>query len=62
MAAGIYKDQEARKAYLKAYYEAHKDEIKKRHKNYYQTNKEHLKRASREQYRRKCEEQFRWID
>lgn len=62
MSCGIYKDPEARRAYQQAYYLAHRDEIKARHKNYYQTNKEHLKRASNERYRRKCEDQFRWVD
>ena len=51
---GIYKDPEARRAYQKAYYLAHRAEIRARQKDYYQKNKEELKKASNERYRAKC--------
>ena len=51
---GIYKDPEARRAYQKAYYLAHKAEIRARHKDYYQKHKEALKKASNARYREKC--------
>lgn len=55
---GIYKDPEARRAYQKAYYLAHRAEIRARHKDYYQKNKEELKKASNERYRAKCMERY----
>jgi hypothetical protein len=58
MSSGIYKDAAKRKAYLRAYYKAHREEIKARHKDYYQEHKEVLKKASNERYRRLCEAQY----
>lgn len=58
MSSGIYKDPEARKAYLKAYYQAHKVAMDARSKDYYQRHKETIKRASNEKYRAKCMEQY----
>lgn len=54
MANGIYKNPEARKAYLKAYYQAHKAKMDARSKDYYQQHKERLKTYQNEYYRRKC--------
>jgi hypothetical protein len=58
MANGIYKDPAARKAYLKAYYQAHKATMDARSKDYYQRHKEAIKRANNERYRAKCMELF----
>lgn len=58
MKSGIYKDPEKRKAYLKAYYQTHKDVIKEQQRNYYKEHCEHLKEVSRAYYRAKCAKQY----
>lgn len=52
--AGIYKNPEARKEYLKNYYKAHKEALRLKHKEYYKAHQEELKKASKKQYRQKC--------
>ena len=58
MSSGIYKDPEARRAYLKSYYKAHKATMDARSKDYYQRHKEAIKRANNARYRAKCMEQY----
>ena len=53
MATGIYKNPEKRKTYLKTYYEAHREEIRARHRDYYQNNKERLKKAANDYYEKR---------
>jgi hypothetical protein len=41
---------EARREYQRAYYQAHKEELQKRHREYYLAHREKICKAARERY------------